>query len=164
MQDFSVESKTFGISSLSTSWQDLEARYKSSNEVNMTPRSPRTKPENMKNFEDPVRKLPNLAGQGASSKLRRNWRQGPTCRRGKTLEDLGSNIGQRRPRTGPKWAQAGRPSPLRGPITPPFDPAASQAIYSPPTESHGRILSPSAIEEQRSLRDTISERWVVLVV
>jgi hypothetical protein len=49
MQDFSVESKTSGISSLNTSWQDLEARYKSSNEVNMTPRSPRTKPEKMEN-------------------------------------------------------------------------------------------------------------------
>jgi hypothetical protein len=35
MQDFSVESKTPGISSSSTSQQDLEARYKSSNEVNM---------------------------------------------------------------------------------------------------------------------------------
>jgi hypothetical protein len=38
----------------------------------MTPRSPRTKPEKMKNFEDPVRKLPNLAGQGASSNPKRN--------------------------------------------------------------------------------------------
>jgi hypothetical protein len=107
MQDFSVESKTSGISSLCTSWQDLEARYKSNNEVNMIPRSPRTKLEKMKNSEDPVREVLNLAGQGASSKPRRNWRQGPTCRRGKTLEDLGSNTGQRRPRIGPKWAQAG---------------------------------------------------------
>jgi hypothetical protein len=56
MQDFSDESKTFGISSLSTSWQDLEARFKSSNEVNMTPRSPRTRPEKMKNSRDPDRK------------------------------------------------------------------------------------------------------------
>jgi hypothetical protein len=72
MQDFSVESKTSGISSSSTSRQDLEARYKSSNEVNMTPRSLGTKPEKMKNSDDPVRKLPNLAGQGASSNLRRN--------------------------------------------------------------------------------------------
>jgi hypothetical protein len=42
MQEFSVESKTFGYSSSSTSWQDREAWYKSSNEVNMTTRSPRT--------------------------------------------------------------------------------------------------------------------------
>jgi hypothetical protein len=65
MQDFIVESKISGISSSSTSRQDLEARYKLSNEVNMTPRSPGTKPEKVKNSEDPVRKLSNLAGQGA---------------------------------------------------------------------------------------------------
>jgi hypothetical protein len=168
MQDFSVESKTSGISSLSTSWQDLEARYKSSNEVNMTPRSPRTKSEKMKNSGDLVRKLSNLAGQGASSNPKRNWRQGPTCRRGKTLEDSRSNTGQRRPWAGPKWAQAGRPRPA-GPShfevqSAPFDLAASQTIYSPLAESHARIHSSSAAEEQRSLRDTISERRVVLVV
>jgi hypothetical protein len=67
MQGFSIEIKTSGINSLSTSLQDLEGRYKSSNEVNMTPRSPGTKPEKMKNSEDPVRKVPNLAGKGASS-------------------------------------------------------------------------------------------------
>jgi hypothetical protein len=132
MQDLSVESKTYRISSLSTSWQDLEARYKSSNEVNMTPRSPRTKLEKMKNSEDLVRKLPNLAGQGASSNPKRNWRQGPICSWGKTLEDSGSNTGQRRPQAGPKWAQASRPRPLRGLVAPPpFDLAASRTIYSP---------------------------------
>jgi hypothetical protein len=79
MQDFSVESKTSGLSSLSISWQDLEARYKSSNEVDMTPRSPRTKPEKLENSEDPVGKMSNLAGHEASSKPKRNWCQGPTC-------------------------------------------------------------------------------------
>jgi hypothetical protein len=38
----------------------------------MTPRSLRTKPEKMENFEDPVRKLPYLVGQGASFNLKRN--------------------------------------------------------------------------------------------
>jgi hypothetical protein len=38
----------------------------------MTPRSPRTKPEKMENSEDIVRKVPNLAAQGASSKTKRN--------------------------------------------------------------------------------------------
>jgi hypothetical protein len=38
----------------------------------MTPRSPGTKPKKMKNFEDPDRKLSNLAGQGASSNPERN--------------------------------------------------------------------------------------------
>jgi hypothetical protein len=72
MQGFSVESKTSGISSSSTLCQDLEARYKSCNEVNMTPRSPGTKPEKRENSEDLVRKVPNLAGQGASSNSERN--------------------------------------------------------------------------------------------
>jgi hypothetical protein len=72
MQGFSVESKTSGISSSSTLWQNLEARYKSSNEVNMTPRSPGTKFEKMKNSEDLVKKVSNLARQVASSNLERN--------------------------------------------------------------------------------------------
>jgi hypothetical protein len=66
---------------------------------------------------------------------------------------------------GPGWStQAGRPSPLRGPVAPPFDLAASRAIYSPLTEGHRKIDSSSAAEEQRSMRVTISERRVVLVV
>jgi hypothetical protein len=60
--------------------------------------------------------------------------------------------------------QAGQPSPLQGPVGSPLDLAASRAIYSSLTESHASIKSSSAAEEQRSLRDTISERRVVLVV
>jgi hypothetical protein len=60
-------------------------------------------------------------------------------------------------------AQAGRPSPFQGPVAP-FDLDASWAIYSPLTESHESTNSSSAAEEQRSLRDTISEMRVVLVV
>jgi hypothetical protein len=153
MQDFSVESKTSWISSLSTSWQDLEARYKSSNEVNMIPRIPRTKHEKMKNFENLVRKLPNLVGQGASSNPKRNWRQGPTCRRGKTLIDSGSNTGKGGcglGRSGPRPIDPGRPAqPTSRPSRPPFDLAASRAIYSPLTESHTSNHSSSATEEQR---------------
>jgi hypothetical protein len=163
MQGFSIESKTSGISSSSTLWQELESRYKSCNEVNMTPRSPGTKPEKMTNSEDLARKVSNLARQGASSNSEKNWWQGPTCRRGKDLEDSGTNAGRRRPWTGPKWAQACRPSPFRGPVAPP-DLAASRAIYSRLTESHASINSSSAVEEQRSLRDTISEMRVVLFV
>jgi hypothetical protein len=61
-------------------------------------------------------------------------------------------------------AQDGRPSPFRGPVGPPFDLGASRAIYSPLTESHASINSSSAAEEQRSMRDTILEMRVVLVV
>jgi hypothetical protein len=60
-------------------------------------------------------------------------------------------------------AQADWCSPFRGPVSPPFDLDASQSIYSPLTESHASINLPSAAEEQRSLRDTISEMRVVLV-
>jgi hypothetical protein len=72
MKGFSVRSKTSGISSLSTSLQDLEARYKSSNEVNTTPWSPRTQPEKMENTENLARKVLDLARQGASSNSERN--------------------------------------------------------------------------------------------
>jgi hypothetical protein len=61
-------------------------------------------------------------------------------------------------------AQAGRPSLFRDPVGPLFDLVASRAIYSPLTESHAKTNSSSAAEEQRSLRDTISEMRVVLVV
>jgi hypothetical protein len=163
MQDFSVESKTSGISSSSTSWQDLEARYKSCNEVNMTPRSPGTKPEKMKNSEDPVRKVSNLAGQGASSNSERNRQQGPTCRRRKDLEDSGTNIGRRRPSAGPKWAQAGRPSLFPSPVDPPFDLTAIRTIYSPEAKSHTSIHSSSATEEQRWEGHYLREERVELV-
>jgi hypothetical protein len=88
--------------------------------------------------------------------------------KGEDLEDSGSNTGRRRPRTGSKWAQAGRPRPA-GPAqfkaqSAPFDLDASRAIYSPLTQSHTSTNSSSAAEEQRSLRDTILEMRVVLVV
>jgi hypothetical protein len=166
MQGFSVESKTSVISSSSTSWQDLEARYKSCNEANMTPRSLGTKPEKMTNSEDPVRKVLNLAGHGASFNSERNWRQGPTCRRGKDLEDSGTVTGRRRPRTRPKWAQADQPRPtgpthFRAQSPPPFDLGASRAIYSPLTESHTSFYSSSAAEEQRREGHRSGEERVV---
>jgi hypothetical protein len=63
-----------------------------------------------------------------------------------------------------RLAEAGRPSPFRGPVGLPFDLDASRAIYSLLTESHASTNSSSAAEEQRSLRDTISDMRVVLVV
>jgi hypothetical protein len=124
MKGFSLESKTSGISSLSTSWQDLEARYKSSNEVNTTPRSPRTQLDKMENSEDLARKVLNLARQGASSNSERNWWQGPTCKRGEGSRRLGN---QHQAKEATNWAemglgrsaQAGRPTPFRGPVGPP---------------------------------------------
>jgi hypothetical protein len=88
--------------------------------------------------------------------------------KGKDLEDSGTNTGRRRRLTGPKWAQAGRPRPAgpahSGAQSAPFDLATLLTIYSPEAKSHASINSSSTAEEQRSLRETISERRVVLVV
>jgi hypothetical protein len=65
------------------------------------------------------------------------------------------------------WAEVGpgrSAQTISRPSRPPFDLDAHRAIYSPLTESHASINSSSATEEQRSLRDTISEMRVVLVV
>jgi hypothetical protein len=168
MQGFDVESKNFGISSSSTLWQDLEAPYKSCNEANLTPRSPRTKPEKMTNSEDLSRKVSNLAGQGATSNSERNWRQGPTCRKGKDLEDSGTDATRRRQATGLGWAQAGRPRTVApahsgAQSPPPFDLAAIRAIYSPGVKSHASINSSSAAEEQRREGHHLREEKVELV-
>jgi hypothetical protein len=105
--------------------------------------------EKMTNSEDLTRKVPNLARQGAMSNLKRNWRQGSTCRRGKHLKDTGTDIKQRRPRAGPGWTQTGRPSQVQGPVGLPFALAAIWVIYSPGVESHASSNSSSAAEEQR---------------
>jgi hypothetical protein len=69
--------------------------------------------------------------------------------KGKDLEDSGTDAARRRQATGPGWAQAGRPSPVQGPLASPFDLDANRAIYSPGVESHAEINSSSAAEEQR---------------
>jgi hypothetical protein len=74
---------------------------------------------------------------------------------------------QHRAKEATNWAEVGpgRPAqPILRPSRPPIDLDASRAIYSPLTESHGSINSSSGVEEQRSLRDTISEMRVVLIV
>jgi hypothetical protein len=111
----------------------------------------------MKNFEDLVKKLPNLARQGASSNLKRNWRKGPTCRRGKTLEDSGSNTGQSRPSAGPKWAQAGQPSPFRGPVDPPLTWPPFGLFIAPRPGATNQLIRHRP-PRRREERDIISER------
>jgi hypothetical protein len=74
---------------------------------------------------------------------------------------------QHRAKEATVWAEMGpgRPAqPISRPSRPPFDLDASRAIYSPLTKSHESTNSSYAAEEQRSLRDTISEMRVVLVV
>jgi hypothetical protein len=119
--------------------------------------------EKMTNSEDLTRKVLNLARQGVMSNSERNWRHGPTCRRGEHLEDTWTDIEQRRPRAGPGWAQAGRPSPVQCPFAPSFALAAIRAIYSPGVESHGGSNSSSAAEEQRREGHHPGEERVELV-
>jgi hypothetical protein len=80
--------------------------------------------EKMTNSEDLTRKVSKLARQEAMSNSERNWRQRPTCGRGKDPGSSGTDIKQRRPRAGPGWAQAGWPRPT--------DPAQSRARLPPP--------------------------------
>jgi hypothetical protein len=119
--------------------------------------------EKMTNSEDLTRKVLNLARQGVMPNWERNWWHGPTCRRGKHLEDTGTDVEQRTPRASPGWAQAGRPSPVQGPFVPSFSLAAIRAIYSPLTESHGGSNSSSAAEEQRREGHHLGEERVELV-
>jgi hypothetical protein len=84
--------------------------------------------------------------------------------KGEDLEDSGTNTGQRREPTGPRWAQVGRPSPLLGPVTPPpFDLAAIRAIYSLEAKSQASNHSSLAIEEQRREGHHLGEERVELV-
>jgi hypothetical protein len=87
--------------------------------------------------------------------------KGPHAEGGRNLEDSGTT--QRRQATGPRWTQAGRPGPFRGPVASPFDLAAIRAIYSPGVESHASIHSSSAAEEQRREGHHLGEERVELV-
>jgi hypothetical protein len=61
-------------------------------------------------------------------------------------------------------AQAGWPSPFRGPVTPlPFDLAAIRTIYSPEAKSHASIHSSSATEDHRREGHHLGEERVELV-
>jgi hypothetical protein len=122
-----------------------------------------TQPEKMTNSEDQTKKVSNLARQGVMSNSERNWRHGPTCRRGRHLEDSGTDTTQRRPRAGPVWAQAGRPSPVQSLFAPSFALATIWAIYSLGVESHASSNSSSAAEEQRREGHHPGEERVELV-
>jgi hypothetical protein len=92
----------------------------------------------MINSEDLSRKVSNLAGKGTTSNSERNRRQGPTCRRGKDLEDSGTD-------------------------TSPFDLVAIRAIYSLGVKSHASINSSWVAEEQRREGHHLGEERVELV-
>jgi hypothetical protein len=124
--------------------------------------------EKMTNSEDLTRKVLNLARQGVMPNSERNWRHGPTCRRGETSRKQGN---RRRAKEAAGWAwmglgrlaQAGRPSPVQGLVMLPFALAAIRAFYSPLTESHAWYNSSSATEEQRREGHHLEEERVELV-
>jgi hypothetical protein len=60
-------------------------------------------------------------------------------------------------------AQAGRPSPFQGPVSPPFDLAVILTIYSLEAKSHASIHSSSAVKEQRREGHHLGEERVELV-
>jgi hypothetical protein len=87
-----------------------------------------------------------------------------TCRRGKDLEDSGTDTWQSRSSAGPKWAQASWSRPFPSPVDPcPFDLAAIRTIYSPEAKSHRSTHLSSAAEEQRREGLHLGEERVELV-
>jgi hypothetical protein len=70
--------------------------------------------------------------------------------KGSREKQSGKKPGPNRAETGlGRTALADRRSPFRARFGAPFDLAASWAIYSPLAESHAKLHSPSATEEQR---------------
>jgi hypothetical protein len=139
---FSVESKTFGISSSSTLWQDLEART-----------SHAMKQTWLQEARDSTREDDKLRGPNQKSvESCKTWSyvqfgEKLTLRAYMQKEEGSRKQGNRHRAKeasgwawmGPGWpAQADRPSPVQGPVMLPFALATNRAIYSPVAESHGR--------------------------
>jgi hypothetical protein len=124
----------------------------------MTPRSPGTKPEKKKNFEDLVRKLPNRFIQ-SEGKL--------TTRAHMQMAEDSRRLGNRhRAKEATGWAEVvpGRPAqPISWPSQPPFDLAAIRAIYSSEARRHAFTDSPSTVEEKRREGHHLGEERVELV-
>jgi hypothetical protein len=83
--------------------------------------------------------------------------------KGEASRRLGNQHHAKEARNSAWMAQAGRPSPVQGPIPSSFDLAAIRAIYSPGVESHASINSSSAAEEQRRKGHHPGEERVDLV-
>jgi hypothetical protein len=148
MQGFSVESKTFGISSSSALWQDLEACTSHVMKQTWLQEARDSTREDDK-LRGPNQKSVESCGTRSNIQLGEKLTTRAYMQKGKHLEDSGTDTTRRRPGTGPGWAQAGRPSSVQGPIPPSFDLASIRAIYSPGIESHASINSSSVAEEHR---------------
>jgi hypothetical protein len=145
------------------SWQDLEARYKSSNEVNMTPRSTRTKPEKME-----IQRTQTENVESCETRRFIYTAEKLTSRAHMQLGQYSRRLGkQHKAKEAAGWAEVGpgRPAqPTSRPSRPPFDLTAIWAIYSPEARHHASILSSSAAEEQRREGHHLGGERVELVV
>jgi hypothetical protein len=133
----------------------------------MTPRSLGTKPEKMKNSEDPVRKVLNLGTRSfiqSEEKLttRAHMQKGEGSRRLRNRHQAKQAVGWAEVGRG-RPAQVGQPSPFQGPVDPPFDLAAIRTIYIPEARSHASTHSSSVAEEQRREGHHLGEERVELV-
>jgi hypothetical protein len=165
MQGFSVESKTSGISSprtLTRPWSPVQVMQWSKHDS----KKPRDQTREDDKLRGPSQKSAKSCETRSFVQLGEKLTTRATCRRGKDLEDLGIDAGQRRSRraeVGPsRSAQADRPSPLRGPVTP-FGLAAIRSIYSPKANSLASIHWSSTTEEQRREGHHLRDERVELV-
>jgi hypothetical protein len=149
-------------------WQDLEARYKSCNEANLTSKKPRDLTREDDKLRGPSQKsvesceTRSFVQFGVKLTTRAHMQKGEGSRR------LGNRHHAKEAgnwaEVGPgRSAQAGRLHPFRGPVAFPFDLAAIRAIYSPRVESHRSIHSSSAAKEQRREGHHLREERVELV-
>jgi hypothetical protein len=162
MQGFSIECKTFGISSSSTLWQYLEARTSHAMKQTWRQEAGDSTREDDK-LRGPNQKSAESCETRSYVQLGEKLTTWTYMQKGKHLEDSGTDTTQRRLRAGPGWAQAGRPSPVQGPFVPSFDLATIRAIYSPGVESHAWSNLSSAAEEQRREGHHPGEERVELV-
>jgi hypothetical protein len=167
MQGFSVERKTFGISSKSTLWQDLQAR--TSHAMKQTwLQEARDSTREDDNLRGPNQKSVESCGTRSYVQLGEKVTTRAYMQKGEASRRLGNRHHVKEPGN---WAwmglgrpaQAGRPSPIQGPMPPSFDLAAIRAIYSPGVESHAWSNSSSAAEEQRREGHHPGEERVELV-
>jgi hypothetical protein len=124
----------------------------------MTPRSPGTKLENMKNSEDPESCRTRSFIQSEEKLTTRAHMQ--------IREDSRRLRNQHRAKEVTGWAEVGpgqSAQPISASSQPPFDLAAIWAIYSPDARSHASSHSSSAAEEQRREGHHLGEERVELV-
>jgi hypothetical protein len=163
MQGFSVESKTSGIiikHLMTRPWSPVQVKQWSEHD-SKKPKDPTW--EDGKLWGPSQKSVESCETRsfiqfGEKLTTRAHMQKGEGSRR------LGK---QHRAKEATNWAEMGpgrSAQPVLRPSWPPFDLGGSRPIYSPLTESHASINSSSAAEEQRSLRGTISEMRVVLVV